>query len=49
MGDILTVDVHFDLAAEPTVRESHAIVVEVEAQVMARHRALGMMTHVDPA
>ena len=24
-------------------------VVEVEAQVMARHRVLGMMTHVDPA
>ncbi len=49
MGDMLTVDVHIDLAAELTVRESHAIVVEVEAQVMARHRVLGMMTHVDPA
>lgn len=49
MGDMLTVDVHIDLPAELTVRESHGIVVEVEAQVMARHRVLGMMTHVDPA
>lgn len=49
MGDMLTVDVHIDLPAELTVRESHAIVVDVEAQVMARHRVLGMMTHVDPA
>lgn len=48
MGDMLTVDVHIDLPAELTVKESHAIVVDVEAQVMARHRVLGMMTHVDP-
>lgn len=48
MGDMLTVDVHIDLPAVLTVRESHAIVVEVQAQVMARHRVLGMMTHVDP-
>jgi cation diffusion facilitator family transporter len=49
LGDMLTVDVHVDLPAELTVKESHAIMVDVEAQVMARHRVLGMMTHVDPA
>jgi cation diffusion facilitator family transporter len=49
MGDMLTVDVHIDLPADLTVRDSHAIVVDLQAQVMARHRVLGMMTHVDPA
>jgi len=49
MGDMLTIDVHIDLTGDLSVRDSHAIVVEVEARVMARHRVLGMMTHVDPA
>lgn len=49
MGDMLTVDVHVDLPAAMSVAESHAIVVDIQTQVMARHRVLGMMTHVDPA
>ncbi|MBU6266732.1 MAG: cation diffusion facilitator family transporter [Sphingomonadales bacterium] len=48
LGDMLMVDVHVDVAAALSVAEGHAIVQEVEDRVRARHRVLGMMTHVDP-
>ena len=48
MGDMLTVDVHIHVAANLTVEAGHAILAEAEKRVMARHRVLGMMTHVDP-
>ena len=48
LGDMLMVDVHVDVAAEISVAAGHAIVQEVEDRVRARHRVLGMMTHVDP-
>lgn len=48
MGDMLTVDVHIHVDADLTVEAGHAILTEAEGRVMARHRVLGMMTHVDP-
>ena len=48
MGDMLTVDAHIHVAADLTVEAGHAILTEAETRVMARHRVLGMMTHVDP-
>jgi divalent metal cation (Fe/Co/Zn/Cd) transporter len=48
LGDMLMVDVHVDVAAQISVADGHMVVQEVEERVRARHRVLGMMTHVDP-
>lgn len=48
MGDLLLVDAHIEVDGEMTVSQAHHISVEVRARVLAAHRALDLMTHIDP-
>lgn len=48
MGDMLMVDVHIEIDAHITVEAGHTIVQKTEEVVRARHRVLGMMSHIDP-
>jgi divalent metal cation (Fe/Co/Zn/Cd) transporter len=48
MGDMIVVDVHLEIDATLSVEASHAIAVETRRRVLAEHRVLNVMTHVDP-
>jgi cation diffusion facilitator family transporter len=48
MGDFLLVDAHIEVDGTLTVAEGHRIAVNARARVLASHRALNLMTHVDP-
>lgn len=48
MGDMIVVDVHIEVDAAISVEAGHEIAVAARQQVLARHRVLNVMTHVDP-
>lgn len=48
MGDLVLVDVHLEVDATLTVEAGHDIAVAAREAVMARHRVLDLMTHIDP-
>jgi cation diffusion facilitator family transporter len=48
MGDMVVVDVHIEVAGAISVEAGHDIAVEARRRVLARHRVLNVMTHVDP-
>ncbi len=48
MGDMILVDVHLEIDADLSVEQGHDIAVAARVCVMARHRVLNVMTHVDP-
>ncbi len=48
MGDMIVVDAHVEVDAAITVESGHDIAVAAHRNVMARHRVLSLMTHVDP-
>lgn len=47
-GDMIIVDAHLEIDGNLSVREGHDIALLARQNVMARHRVLHMMTHVDP-
>ena len=49
MGDLIVVDAHIEVEATLTVESGHDIAVNVRQRVIARHRVLNLLTHVDPA
>ena len=49
MGDLIVVDAHIEVKATLTVEAGHDIAVDVRQRVIARHRVLNLLTHVDPA
>jgi cation diffusion facilitator family transporter len=49
MGDLIIVDAHLEVQYDITVEAGHDIAVLAQTRVMARHRVLNLMTHVDPA
>ena len=48
MGDMIVVDAHIEVDAIITVEAGHDIAVVARRNVMARHRVLSLMTHIDP-
>lgn len=48
MGDMIVADVHLEVDASLTVEAGHDIAVEARRRVLARHRVLNLMTHIDP-
>ena len=48
MGDMIVVDAHIEVDAAITVEAGHDIAVAAHRNVMARHRVLSLMTHIDP-
>ena len=49
MGDLIIVDAHIEVNAGQTVEAGHDIAVNVRQRVIARHRVLNLMAHVDPS
>jgi len=49
MGDLIVVDAHLEVDATQSVEAGHDIAVMVRQRVIARHRVLNLMAHVDPA
>lgn len=48
MGDDALVDVHLRVAPDLTVSEGHRIAESARAAVLAKHRALDALIHIDP-
>ena len=48
MGDMIIVDAHLEVDATISVEAGHDIAVEARQRVLARHRVLNLMTHIDP-
>ena len=48
MGDMIVVDAHLEVDADSTVEAGHDVAVEAQHRVLAKHRVIHMMTHVDP-
>jgi cation diffusion facilitator family transporter len=48
MGDMIIVDAHLEVDASISVEAGHDIAVEARRRVMASHRVLNLMTHIDP-
>jgi len=48
MGDYIIVDVHVEVDPNLTVEAGHSISDAASQRVLARHRVLNVMTHVDP-
>ena len=48
MGDMIVAEAHVEVDATLTVEAGHDIAVEARRRVMQRHRALNLMTYVDP-
>ena len=48
MGDMIVVDAHIEVDAMMTVESGHDIAVLARRNLMARHRVLSLMTHIDP-
>jgi divalent metal cation (Fe/Co/Zn/Cd) transporter len=42
------VDAHLEVVATLTVEQGHDIAVLARQRVMARHRVINLMTHIDP-
>jgi len=49
MGDLIIVDAHIEVEATLSVEAGHDIAVDVRQRVIARHRVLNLLAHVDPA
>jgi cation diffusion facilitator family transporter len=49
MGDMIIVDAHLEVEATQTVEAGHDIAVNVRQRVIARHRVLNLLAHLDPA
>ena len=49
MGDMIVVDAHIEVEATQTVEAGHDIAVIVRQRVIARHRVINLLTHIDPA
>ncbi len=49
MGDMIVVDAHIEVDATISVEAGHDIAVDARQRVLARHRVLNVMTHVDPS
>ncbi|MBB5510446.1 divalent metal cation (Fe/Co/Zn/Cd) transporter [Paraburkholderia sp. JPY681] len=47
MGDLIVADVHIEADGRTSVEAGHDIAVAVRQRVLARHRVLNGMTHVD--
>jgi cation diffusion facilitator family transporter len=48
MGDMIVVDAHLEVDAAISVEAGHDIAVEARRRVLANHRVLNLMTHIDP-
>lgn len=48
MGDMIIADAHLEVESSLTVEAGHDIAVDARRRVLARHRVLNLMTHVDP-
>ena len=48
MGDMIIVDAHLEVDATISVEAGHDIAVEARQRVLAHHRVLNLMAHVDP-
>ncbi len=48
MGDMIVVDAHLEVEATLTVEAGHTIAVAARRNILARHRVLSLMTHIDP-
>jgi len=48
MGDLIVVDAHLEVDATISVEAGHDIAVLAQQRVLARHRVLNLMTHIDP-
>ncbi|MBC7414958.1 MAG: cation transporter [Herminiimonas sp.] len=48
MGDMVVVDAHIEIDGTLTVEAGHDIAVAARQRVLARHRVLDLMAHVDP-
>jgi cation diffusion facilitator family transporter len=48
MGDMIIVDAHLEVDATISVEAGHDIAVDARQRVLARHRVLNLMAHVDP-
>ncbi len=48
MGDMIAMDIHIEVKGDITVRESHDIVLDVEARLTSAMPVLDVMIHVDP-
>ena len=48
MGDLIAVDVHFEVDGDITVREGHDIVSLARQRVVEHHRVISLMAHLDP-
>ena len=49
MGDMIVVDAHIEVEATQTVVAGHDIAVIFRQRVIARHRVINLLTHIDPA
>jgi len=49
MGDLILVDAHLEVDGTLSVAAGHAIALAARERVLARHRVLNVMTHIDPA
>lgn len=48
LGDMVAVDVHLEVDGHLSVRQGHDIAVMARDRVLAHHRVLNLMTHIDP-
>lgn len=48
LGDMLAVDAHLEVESTLSVEQGHDIAVDARDRLMARHRVIHLMTHVDP-
>ncbi len=48
LGDMLAVDAHLEVESTLSVEQGHDIAVAARDRLMARHRVIHLMTHVDP-
>jgi divalent metal cation (Fe/Co/Zn/Cd) transporter len=48
MGDLLVVDAHIEVHSLLAVENGHGIAVEARKRFLKSHRAINLMTHVDP-
>ena len=45
---MIVVDAHLEVEATLTVEAGHTIAVAARRNILARHRVLSLMTHIDP-
>ena len=49
MGDMTIVDVHLEIDPHLTIEAGHTIAVHARRRVIDKHRALNVLTHLDPS